>query len=319
MRTARLPARVLALAAAVLLGGAAPAAAIEELNGTLRTIAQKGAVTMGYRVSSMPFSFVEGASITAPVPKADAAVMPAGAHPIGYAIDICQEIVDDIAREIGRKDIKILYEPVTSASRFEAVTSGKIDLECGSTTANADRRQTVAFSPVTYISATKLMVPKGSAIASYRDLGGKKVVVTAGTTNEGAVRTQLARLKIQADVLTGRDHAESFAMLRDGRADALALDDVLLYGLIAGAGADGANFTVLADKLSFEPYGIVFRKNDPELATLVSGTFARLAESRELRWTYEKWFLKRLPNGERLNVPMSDELRTNFQVIGLQD
>lgn len=317
MRSARLPVCFLALAA--LLGAARPAAAIEELSGTLKDIARKGAVTIGYRTSSIPFSFVEGASILATPPVVDAAAAPTDAHPIGYAIDICQEIVDDIAREIGRKDIRILYQPVTSASRFEAVTSGKVDLECGSTTANAERRQTVAFSPVTYISATKLMVAKGSPIASYRDLGGKKVVVTAGTTNEGAVRTQLARLKIQAEVVTGRDHAESFAMLRDGRADALALDDVLLYGLIAGAGAEGAKFTVLPDKLSFEPYGIMFRKNDPELASLVSGTFARLAESRELRWTYEKWFLKRLPNGERLNVPMSEELRTNFQVIGLQD
>ena len=307
------PARLAALAAILLLGAGLPAAAIEELNGTLKAIAQKGAVTIGYRTSSLPFSFVEGATAD------DAAPPRADAHPIGYAIDLCQEIVDDIAREIGRKDIRILYAPVTSASRFEALTSGKIDLECGSTTANAERRQTVAFSPVTYISATKLLVKKGSPIASYRDLGGKKVVVTAGTTNEGAVRSQLARLKIQAEILTGRDHADSFAMVRDGRADALALDDVLLYGLIAGAGADGANYTVLADKLSFEPYGIMFRKNDPEFASLVSATFARLAESRELRWTYEKWFLKRLPNGERLNVPMSDELRTNFQVIGLQD
>ena len=208
---------------------------------------------------------------------------------------------------------------MTSASRIEAVTSGRIDLECGSTTANAERRQSVSFSPVTFISATKLLVRKGSPVASYRDLGGRRVAVTAGTTNESVVRTQLARLGIQAEIVTGRDHAESFAMVRDGRADALALDDVLLYGLIAGGGPDAKDYTVLADKLSFEPYAIMFRKNDLELAAVVSGTFSRLAESRELRWTYEKWFLKRLPNGERLNVPMSDELRTSFQVIGLQD
>jgi glutamate/aspartate transport system substrate-binding protein len=156
-------------------------------------------------------------------------------------------------------------------------------------------------------------------VKSYRDLADRKVAVTAGTTNEGALRNLFAQLKIPATIVTGRDHAESFAMVKDGRADALGLDDVLLYGLLAGAGPDGAGFVVLPDKLSFEPYGLMFRKDDPDFAGVVAGTFGRIAESRELRWLYEKWFLKRLPNGERLNVPMSDELRTNFQVIGLQD
>ena len=316
MSLARLP--LAALAAALVLAGAAPpAAAIEVLTGTLKKVAESGSVTIGYRTSSVPFSFVEGTGAPSSPASPDAA--PAAGHPIGYAIDLCQEIVDDIGRAVGRRGLKIAYEPVTSASRFEAVTSGKVDLECGSTTANAERRQIVAFSPVTYISATKLLVKKGSPIASYRDLAGRKVAVTAGTTNEGVLRTQLARLGIAAEIVTGRDHADSFAMVRDGRADALGLDDVLLYGLVAGAGPEGAGYTVLADKLSFEPYGIMFRKNDPELADVIAGTFSRLAESRELRWTYEKWFLKRLPNGERLNIPMSDELRTNFQVIGLQE
>ena len=285
-----------------LAAASGPAAAIDVLTGTLKKISDTGTVTIGYRESSLPFSFKDGTG-----------------QPIGYAIDLCLDVVDDIGKEIGRSDLTVRYEPVTPETRIPAVTSGKIDIECGSTTANAERRKAVAFSPVTYFSATKLLVKRGSPVLSYRDLAGRTVVVTAGTTNEAAVRALLARLNISATVVTGKDHAESFAMVKDGRAEALGLDDVLLYGLVAGAGPDGAGYTVLADKLSFEPYGLMFRKDDPQFAGLVTATFERLAESRELRWVYERWFLKRLPNGERLNVPMSDELKTNFQVIGLQD
>jgi glutamate/aspartate transport system substrate-binding protein len=170
---------------------------------------------------------------------------------------------------------------------------------------------------VDYISATQLLVKRGSGVASYRDLGGKTVVVTAGTTNEKAVRDLLARLKIDAQVVTAPDHAASYAMVKAGKADAFATDDVLLYGLIATDARDGANYTVLPDKLSYEPYGIMFCKDDPEFAGIVQQTFTRLAESRALRWTYERWFLKRLPNGERLDIPMSNDLRVSFQLMGL--
>jgi glutamate/aspartate transport system substrate-binding protein len=290
------------LAALAALGLATPAPAIEVLSGTLKKVRESGAITLGYRESSLPFSFLD-----------------ATGRPVGYAIDLCLDVVDDVAKEVGLPNLAVRYEPVTSESRIPALVSGKIDLECGSTTANSERRRQVGFSPVTYFSATKLLVRRDSPVKSYRDLADRKVAVTAGTTNEGALRNLFAQLKIPATIVTGRDHAESFAMVKDGRADALGLDDVLLYGLLAGAGPDGAGFVVLPDKLSFEPYGLMFRKDDPDFAGVVAGTFGRIAESRELRWLYEKWFLKRLPNGERLNVPMSDELRTNFQVIGLQD
>lgn len=290
---------VLALALA-----ATPASAVEVLTGTLRSVAERGEIVLGYRESSVPFSFVEGK-------QSDGSP-----RPIGYAIDLCGEIADDVQAAIGRP-VKIRYEPVTAETRIAAVTAGKIDLECGSTTANAERRKQVAFSPVDYISATQLLVKRGSGIASYRDLGGKTVVVTAGTTNEKAVRDQFVRLKIDAQVVTAPDHAASYAMVKAGKADAFATDDVLLYGLIATDAKDGANYTVLPDKLSYEPYGIMFRKDDPELAGLVQQTFTRLAESRALRWTYERWFLKRLPNGERLDIPMSNDLRVSFQLMGL--
>lgn len=295
--------RVFALAVA-LVAAACPAAAVEVLTGTLKDAAGRGEIVIGYRESSIPFSFVEGR-------RADGTP-----RVVGYAIDLCGEIVDDVQKAVGRP-LKVRYEPVTSETRIAAITSGKIDLECGSTTANADRRKQVAFSPVDFISATKLLVRKDSALRSYRDLAGRTVVVTAGTTNEHIVRDLLARLKVDAQVVTAPDHAASFAMVKAGKADAFALDDILLYGLIATDPADGPAYTVLPDKLSFEPYGIMFRKDDPAFSALVSQTFTRLAETRELRWTYERWFLKRLPNGERLDVPMSDDLRVSFQLMGL--
>lgn len=281
-----------------------PAAAVEVLTGTLKRVAERGEIVIGYRESSVPFSFVEGK-------RADGSP-----RVVGYAIDLCGEIADDVQKEVGRP-LKVRYEPVTPDTRIEAVASGKVDLECGSTTANAERRKQVAFSPVDFISATKLLVRRGSPIASYRDLGGRIVVVTSGTTNETILRDLLARLKIDAQVVTAPDHAASFAMVKAGKADAFALDDILLYGLIATDTADGSATTVLPDKLSYEPYGIMFRKDDPAMAALVGATFTRLAETRELRWTYERWFLKRLPNGERLDVPMSDDLRVSFQLMGL--
>jgi glutamate/aspartate transport system substrate-binding protein len=285
-----------------LLGGLSLARAEGELTGTLKKANDTGTVTVGYRESSLPFSYVNALK-----------------QPIGYAIDLCQEIVDDMAHELGRDDLKIDYKAVTSATRFDAVTSGAIDLECGSTTDNLERRKQVDFSPTYYVSATKLLVRRDSPIRSYRDLRGKKVAVTAGTTNADAIRRVFDQLKIQAEIVTGRDHAESFGLVKSGKADALALDDVLLYGLIAGEGPKGSDYTVLPENLSYEPYGIMFHKADAPLLALVQKTFSRLAEARELRWLYEKWFLKRLPTGERLNIPMSEELAHMFQVMGMAD
>ena len=281
----------------IALGSPAPA---DELKGTLKKANDTGVVTVGYRESSLPFSYrVQGAK-----------------QPMGYAIDLCREIVDDISKGIGRP-LEIRFTRVTSESRFRAVTSDEVDLECGSTTANTERRKSVDFSPITFVSATKLMVKAGSPVRSYRDLGGKKVVVTEGTTNEAAVQSIADRLKLSVTILKGDDHAASFNMLKAGEADAFATDDVLLFGLRAAAGADGKGYTVLPTALSYEPYGIMFRKDDPQLAESVKATFVRLAESREGIWIYDRWFRRRLPTGERLDIPMSDELTHIWEVLGL--
>jgi glutamate/aspartate transport system substrate-binding protein len=286
------------LVAAMLLMGSAAA---QELSGTLKRVKESGHIVLGYRESSLPFSYLD---------KRGA--------PIGYSLDLCYEIVDDVAAELGAGDIAVEMKPVTSETRIAALRAGEIDLECGSTTSNLERQKEVAFSPIFFVSGTKLLVRRGSHIASLRDLAKRTVAVTAGTTNAAAIRSLSDKQKLDITILSGRDHADSFAMLAAGRADAFATDDVLLYGLIANP-RTRAGYEVVGDFLSYDPYGLMFRKDDPDFAAIVERTFARLAESRELERLYDKWFLTRLPTGERLNLPMSPQLREIFRALGLND
>ncbi|HKW55294.1 MAG TPA: amino acid ABC transporter substrate-binding protein [Stellaceae bacterium] len=292
--------RIVALVLAAALLAAAPAAA-QELTGTLKRIKDTGTVTLGYRVSSIPFSYLNKRG-----------------EPIGYAIDLCKAVVEDISAELDGSEITIAYKAVTSESRIPAIVSGQIDLECGSTTSNFERKKQVAFSPVYFVSGTKLLVKRGSGIASWRDLGGKTVVVTAGTTNEAAIRAIAAKQKLVVKLIVGSDHQRSFDMLKSGAADAFATDDVLLYGLVATT-KSGAAYHVVGDFLSYDPYALMFRKDDADFAAVVERSFARLAASREIVELYDKWFLQRLPTGERLDLAMSPQLEEFFRVLGVPE
>jgi glutamate/aspartate transport system substrate-binding protein len=287
-----------ALALAGLLGSASTSGHADELLGTLKSAKDTGVLTLGYRESSIPFSFLN-----------------ARKHPIGYAMDLCEAIVEAVRDELGR-EVVIKYKPVTSETRIPALVAREIDLECGSTTNNTERQKQVAFSPIFFVSGTKLMVKRGGGIRSYRDLRDKTVAVTAGTTNAAAIKAISDKQQLGVKTVTGRDHAASFALLAEGKADAFATDDVLLYGLIATNKAS-AQYEVVGDYLSYDPYGLMFRRDDPDFAALVERTFRRLAESREIAQMYEKWFLQRLPTGERLDLPMSPHLENLLQVIGL--
>jgi len=276
-------------------------ASVGALSGTLKKIKDTGAITLGYRESSLPFSYLNKR-----------------AQPIGYSLDLCREIVEQASTELDGMDIKVALAPVTSADRFDKVKAGDIDLECGSTTSNLQRQKEVAFSPVFFVAGTKLMVPKASKIASYRDLAGKTVVVTAGTTNEAALRTISDRQKLAINIVTTRDHADSFAVLEAGKADAFATDDVLLYGIIATE-PRARDMKVVGEYLSYDPYGLVFRRGDPGFAAIVNSAFTRMAADRRLTELYNKWFLRRLPTGETLNLPMSPQLEEVFSVLGTPD
>jgi glutamate/aspartate transport system substrate-binding protein len=230
-------------------------------------------------------------------------------------IDLCREIVDAVSSQLNDRELTIKYVPVTSATRIPAVVEGRVDLECGSTTNNVERQKQVAFSPIIFVSGTKLMVRVDSRIRSYRDLVGKTVAVTAGTTNEQEMRRISDTFKLGIQLLVGRDHDESYEFVASGKADAFATDDALLYALIAARKAQ-KSFIVVGDFLTYDPYGIMYRKNDPQFTQVVDATLRRLAETRDLEAIYVRWFQSRLPTGERLNIPMSAQLREIFHVFG---
>jgi len=273
----------------------------QELSGTLKKVHDSGTVSIGYRESSIPFSYLNTRG-----------------EPIGYSIDLGRAIVDAMSNELNGQTLTIKFVPVTSESRIGAVKSGQVDLECGSTTNNTERQKEVAFSPIMFVAGTKLLVKRESPIQSFRDLNGKSVVVTAGTTNEQAMRSLADKFGIKFNLVVAKDHEESYQQLATGKVDAFAGDDILLYGFIAEHKA-GNDLTVVGDFLSYDPYGIMFRKDDLELADLVNRVFREMAQSRDLEYTYERWFLKKLPSGETLNLPMSAQLDEIFRALGAPD
>lgn len=272
-----------------------------ELHGTLAKLRSSGSIALGYREASVPFSYLN-----------------ARQQPIGYSIELCKALVTAIEDTIN-KSLAIQWVPVTSDNRIAAVTSGKVDLECGSTTSNLERQKQVAFSPIMFVAGTKVMVSQGTPIRSFRDLAGKKVAVTAGTTNEKALRDLDRKFKLGMQLQVVPDHAQGFAQVASGEADAFATDDVLLYGLIAeNAGKTPGKFQVVGDYLSYDPYAIMFRKDDPQLAQVVKASFQELAEDGEIERQYKRWFLRRLPSGTSLDLPMSAQLQTIIETMAIK-
>src|ERR1700729_44218 len=282
---------LLATAAAAQTGGG------EGLSPTLAAIKNAHVVHLGYRESSPPFSFID----------------PSG-RPIGYSLELCGAIVDEIGAEVDDPNLKIDYVKVTSDDRIPAVVQGKIDLECGSTTANAERSKQVAFAPLMFVAGTKLMVPKASTISAPKDLQGKTIVVTNGTTNEPAMHAVDKKYNLGLNIVVSPDHEQSYQMLVDGKADAFATDDILLSGLIAHHKSQD-KFRVTGDYLSYDPYGIMFRKGEPQLSMVVERAFRKLGSNHDLVPLYDKWFVSRLPTGERMNVAISPQLEDAFKAL----
>src|SRR3954466_871268 len=279
---------------------ATPAAAQgggEGLSPTLAAIKANHVVHLGYRESSPPFSFLDQAN-----------------RPIGYSLELCQAIVDEIGVEVDDPALRIDYVKVTSDDRIPAVMQGKVDVECGSTPANAERAQQVAFSPLMFVAGTKLMVPKDSGVTAVTDLKGKTVVVTKGTTNEQAIHNADKKFSLGLTVVTADDHEQSYQMLVDGKVDAFATDDILLSGLIARHKSQD-RFRVTGDYLSYDPYGIMFRKGEPQLTAVVERAFRKLGSNHDLIPLYNKWFVARLPTGEKLNVAISPQLEEAFKAM----
>jgi glutamate/aspartate transport system substrate-binding protein len=287
-------------ALALLLAAGAALAQSEdtplELTGTLAKVRAASAITIAYRESSVPFSYLSARN-----------------EPIGYSIELCRKLAEAIGEAVGR-ELALKWLAVTSETRIEAIASGRADLECGSTTNNLERQKQVAFSPIIFVAGTKLLVKRGSPIRSYRNLAGKTVVVTAGTTNEKAMQEIARRFKIDFQIVKQKDHSQSYAQVESGNADAFATDDVLLYGLVAQHKTQ-KQYQIVGEFLSYDPYGIMFRKDDAQLAELVRRAFHDLAEDGEIERQYKRWFLQRLPGGQSLDLPMSPQLETLIRAM----
>ena len=277
------------LAAALCAG---PAMA-QELTGTLKNIKQTGAITLGFRDSSIPFSYLDD-----------------NQKPIGYAMDICYRIVDAVKKELKLDKLEVKLNPVTSSTRIPLLANGTIDLECGSTTNNAERQKQVAYTNTHFLTASRYVTKKSSKINSIDDLKGKPVVSTSGTTNIKQLTEASAERKLGINIIPAKDHAEAFLMVETDRAVAFVMDDILLASLVAGSKAPG-DYVISKDAFSKpEPYGIMLPRDDPAFKRLVDETIVGLMKSGEFEQIYDKWFMNPIPpKGVILNMPMSEKLK----------
>jgi glutamate/aspartate transport system substrate-binding protein len=276
-------------AAALLLGAAGLQAQ------TLDKIRKDGAITIGHRDSSIPFSYLNDKQ-----------------EPIGYSMDICLKIADAVKAELKLSNLAIKMAPVTSATRIPLMANGTIDLECGSTTNNAERQKQVAYAPTTFITANRFVTKKASNVANLDGLKGKTIVSTSGSTNIKQVTELNAARNLGMNILAAKDHAEAFLMVETGRAAAFVMDDILLYSLVATAKTPG-DYVVSAEGLSVEPYGIMLRRDDPSFKALVDRTVSGLMKSGEIEKIYAKWFMSPVPpKNVNLNLPISSALKRTF-------
>lgn len=283
----------------VLLAGLAASAgtaSAQDLTGTLKKIKETGQITLGYRDSSVPFSYLDN-----------------NQKPVGFAMDICYKIVDAVKADLKLDKLEVKLNPVTSATRIPLIANGTVDLECGSTTNNVDRQKQVAFTNTHFLTANRFVAKKSSGLTKFEDLKGKTVVSTSGTTNIKMINEYNAEKKLGITILPAKDHAEAFLMVETGRAVAFVMDDVLLASLAASSKEPTA-YAISTDALSKpEPYGIMLRKDDAPFKKVVDAATAAFYKSAESGPTYDKWFMKPIPPRDiNLNLPMSDALKSAF-------
>ncbi|MDH4869990.1 glutamate/aspartate ABC transporter substrate-binding protein [Pseudomonas sp. BN515] len=283
--------KVLATAIAATLISAPAFAA--ELTGTLKKIKETGTITLGHRDASIPFSYLG----TEP------------GKPIGYSHDLQLKVVEAIKQELGMPELKVRYNLVTSQTRIPLVQNGTVDIECGSTTNNLERQKQVGFSVGIFEVGTRLLSKKSANINEFDDLKGKNVVTTAGTTSERLLKSMNAEKQMGMNIISAKDHGESFLMLESGRAVAFMMDDALLYGEMAKAKKPD-DWVVTGKPQSFEIYGCMVRKDDEAFKKVVDKAIADTFASGEINGIYDKWFTQPIPpKGLNLNFPMSEELK----------
>jgi len=272
--------------------------AFAQTAGTLDKVKQSGAITLAYRESSVPFSYLDDK-----------------AQPVGFGHEICLKIVDEVKKVTGRADLKVNLQAVTSANRIPLLQNGTIDIECGSTTNNSTRGKQVQFAINYFYTGTKFLVKTGTTVKSIEDLKGKTIVSTTGTTNFQILRNLNEEKKLGMELLGAKDHADAALMVESGRAVAFGMDDILLYGLRASA-QNPSSLAVVGDPIQVEPYAIMMRLDDPAFRKVVNDTLAGLMKSGEFTKLYNKWFMSPIPpKGINLNAPMSPELVENLKAL----
>lgn len=265
---------------------------IAEAGPALQRIQSSGRIVLGHRESSVPFSYVQ----------------PDG-KPVGYALDLCLKITEGLRKKLKMPALAPQFVAVTPANRIQMVVEGKIDLECGSTTNNAERREKVAFTVPHYITGARYLVKADSGITDLAQFEGKTLVSTKGSTPLKSITQANAERALHVHIIESPDNAKAVEMVADGRADGFVMDDVQLYGLIA-ARADAAKFRIVGKLLTIEPLAIMLSKDDPQLKAIVDEEMKQLILSHEAQAIYQQWFMKPIPpKGVALNLPMNYLLR----------
>lgn len=279
-------------------GVCASAAILSQVSSadTLDRIKKSQTVNIAYRESALPFSYLSDSKA-----------------PVGYTIDICKKMVDALKKELKLPQLKINFVPVTADNRIEAMTSGKADMECGSTSNTADRRKLVDFTIPHFFSTLRMMVKTSSGIKNWTDLKGKKVVFTKGTSTDKFI---LERDKVRAlnmKLVEGKDHSDSFNMLETNQVDAFAQDEALLFGLKAKA-KDPSKLNIVGDPLASEAYAIMLPKGDAAFKKIIDTEMARQMTDGEITRLHEKWFTKPIqPNNMNLAWPMGSLLKETIR------
>ena len=281
------------MTAALLTAGMASASA-----QTLQKISDSNKITVSYREASVPFSYLIGST------KA-----------VGFSVELTEAIVDDVRKKLKKPNLEVATMSVTSQNRIPLLVNGTYDLECGSTTNNSTRAKDVAFATNHFYTGTRLLTKKSSGIKNYSDLAKKTVASTTGTTNAQVIRKYSADKNLDLQLILGKDHDDSLLLVENDRALAFAMDDILLFGLMANS-KNPAALEVVGDSLQVEPYACMLRKDDPEFKKLVDGTINRLMKSGEFEKMYSKWFASPIPpKGVNLNLPMSEQLKANLKAM----
>jgi glutamate/aspartate transport system substrate-binding protein len=280
------------LAGMVAAGVVAGPACAQELTGALKKIKETGEITLGHRESSLPFSYYDDKQ-----------------QVVGYAMDLCNRIVDGVKNELKLAKLETKLNPVTSATRIPLMANGTIDLECGSTTNNLERQKQVSFTITHFVTANRFVSKKSANLKTVDDLKGKTVVSTSGTTNIKQITEIGAQKGLGLNILAAKDHAEAFLMVETGRAAAFVMDDILLFSLVAGSKAP-QDYVISTDALSVEPYGIMLRREDAPFKKVVDEAMIATYKGGAINAIYDKWFLKPIPpRGLNLNVPMGDSFK----------